>query len=591
MFSTLDIPQSETINEAVEFIIYCRRSSDESQSKQVQSIPRQINDCLRYIESNNFKIKNKPNDFTDFENEVEGLDWESEEYKNVSVDAKKMYIVRESYSAKRPWKRKKWRKIISLIKKWMIKWVISYSPDRQSRNLLEWWEIVDLVDQELVTLKYSNFHFEPNAAGKMMLGVRFTLSKQYSDKLSEDTTVWMYNHIKAWKAYWRKKHWYRRNEYGFLEPHPEFFDLRKTAFQMYIEWSYSNRQIADWLRWQWYKVVKQREGKLLEPTEFNHKNMKQIWGDPFYYWLFVHWDEVIDQNITNEYYKPLITKAEYDYIFEKLTSRATKNKWVWRKDEFAFSFEEGFVIDRDWLALSCYITKRKKRYESFMKKFKNNSKLKFKDTLKSSQIYFDSNAGSTSLKVDGKKISIKQSDLEKVVYQTLKRISFDEDNYDRIKDFVISYTSLRRRRIIEEKQKLNIQINSIWSKILELKGLRINADKVDKDTIDKKLKQKIDIRERYQSMYDAYVIEDSSLLYEFEALFEIMHNAADFYKNSDNVRKKKITNIFISNLVVYPENRMVVRVHKELEDVISLMGRSTGLEPAILGTTNRCFTD
>jgi transcriptional regulator of acetoin/glycerol metabolism len=96
-----------------------------------------------------------------------------------------------------------------------------------------------------------------------------------------------------------------------------------------------------------------------------------------------------------------------------------------------------------------------------MKKFKNNSKLKFKDTLKSSQIYFDSNAGSTSLKVDGKKISIKQSDLEKVVYQTLKRISFDEDNYDRIKDFVISYTSLRRRRIIEEKQKLNIQINSI----------------------------------------------------------------------------------------------------------------------------------
>jgi hypothetical protein len=102
MFSTLDIPQSETINEAVEFIIYCRRSSDESQSKQVQSIPRQINDCLRYIESNNFKIKNKPNDFTDFENEVEGLDWESEEYKNVSVDAKKMYIVRESYSAKRP---------------------------------------------------------------------------------------------------------------------------------------------------------------------------------------------------------------------------------------------------------------------------------------------------------------------------------------------------------------------------------------------------------------------------------------------------------------------------------------------------------
>jgi len=38
----------------------------------------------------------------------------------------------------------------------------------------------------LVDLKYTNFHFENNASGKMMLGIRFVFSKQYSDKLSED---------------------------------------------------------------------------------------------------------------------------------------------------------------------------------------------------------------------------------------------------------------------------------------------------------------------------------------------------------------------------------------------------------------------
>jgi sulfur transfer protein SufE len=37
-------------------------------------------------------------------------------------------------------------------------------------------------------LKYTNFHFENNASGKMMLGIWFVFSKQYSDKLSEDIT-------------------------------------------------------------------------------------------------------------------------------------------------------------------------------------------------------------------------------------------------------------------------------------------------------------------------------------------------------------------------------------------------------------------
>jgi hypothetical protein len=48
--------------------------------------------------------------------------------------------------------------------------------------------LIDLIDKKEIdiTLKYTNFQFEPNAAGKMMLGMRFVLSKQYSDKLSED---------------------------------------------------------------------------------------------------------------------------------------------------------------------------------------------------------------------------------------------------------------------------------------------------------------------------------------------------------------------------------------------------------------------
>ena len=55
--------------------------------------------------------------------------------------------------------------------------------------MVEGGELINLVDNELLDLKYTNFHFENNASGKMMLGIWFVFSKQYSDKLSEDIKI------------------------------------------------------------------------------------------------------------------------------------------------------------------------------------------------------------------------------------------------------------------------------------------------------------------------------------------------------------------------------------------------------------------
>jgi len=73
------------------------------------------------------------------------------------------------------------------VKQGKIKGIISYSPDRQARNMLEGGELIDYVDQGLLALEYTNFHFDNSASGKMMLGIWFVFSKQYSDKLSEDS--------------------------------------------------------------------------------------------------------------------------------------------------------------------------------------------------------------------------------------------------------------------------------------------------------------------------------------------------------------------------------------------------------------------
>jgi hypothetical protein len=59
--------------ENIEYVIYCRKSTDDSTDKQTQSIPDQILYCMEYAEKNNLTIKDRPQDFSDFETDEEIL--------------------------------------------------------------------------------------------------------------------------------------------------------------------------------------------------------------------------------------------------------------------------------------------------------------------------------------------------------------------------------------------------------------------------------------------------------------------------------------------------------------------------------------
>jgi len=150
----------------MQYVIYCRRSSDEKSEKQTQSIPDQITRCLEYAKANNIEIMEKPLDFSDFETPEEIIAEENDNDLNnrrIYQNTRNLFIVKESYTAKIPHKRKKRRKLISYINKWKVSALLSYSPDRQARNILEWWELINFVDEDKVALKYTNFHFENTA--------------------------------------------------------------------------------------------------------------------------------------------------------------------------------------------------------------------------------------------------------------------------------------------------------------------------------------------------------------------------------------------------------------------------------------------
>ena len=361
----------------MEYIIYVRKSTDEHSEHQKQSIPDQIIKCIQYAENNWLIIANKPSNFSDFEteNDIKLKQNEKDEInREIYKKYSNLFIVRERESAKEPYKRAKWRKIIKWINEWKIKWILSYSPDRQARNLLEAWEIIDLVDKWLVDLRYTNFHFEPNASWKMMLWIWFVFSKQYSDKLSEDVTRWNLSKLEKWYALWTYKWWYKINEEWFHEPDWYNFILLKKAFHLKIyEWK-TNRYIVNWLNNEWFYRIWKNWRKFY----ITERSIQDLFKDTFFYWFFKHsWKEINLEKV-NKYFIPIISKEEYYILQDSIINKKEiqNNNSIYNNIK---PLPNKFVITEDGYACSFYIAKSKYWRNKLQKLKKENPQATFSD--------------------------------------------------------------------------------------------------------------------------------------------------------------------------------------------------------------------
>lgn len=137
----------------LKYVLYVRKSSEEKE-RQIRSLDDQINDCEKFI-IQRYKLKC-------------------------------LEIIRESKSAKTPGQRPELNRMLNDIKKGKHDGIIAWNPDRLSRNMLEGGEILHLIDEGIIKdLKFVTHHFTIDANGKMLLGMVFVLSKQYSDDLSQ----------------------------------------------------------------------------------------------------------------------------------------------------------------------------------------------------------------------------------------------------------------------------------------------------------------------------------------------------------------------------------------------------------------------
>src|SRR5579859_2234112 len=147
--------EEETIDPSkLKYVLYARKSTDDPQ-RQVRSIDDQIAECRQLAQRLHLPLIEPP--------------------------------LIETKSAKKPGKRPIFRQMLQDIRQGKYDGIVAWNPDRLARNMKEGGEIIDMIDENIIAdLKFVTHHFTKDANGKMLLGMAFVLSKQYSDSLSQN---------------------------------------------------------------------------------------------------------------------------------------------------------------------------------------------------------------------------------------------------------------------------------------------------------------------------------------------------------------------------------------------------------------------
>ena len=260
----------------LKYVIYARKST-KGEERQERSIKDQIDDCMkREVIPNNLRIIGKP--------------------------------VREKGSAKEPDIRPKFRTMIDDIKAGKIDGIVTWHTDRLARNMKEAGEIIDLLDKGVLKdLRFATSAFENSPTGKMLLGISFVLSKQYSEHLSESVTRGNRRKTEEGIFFDEMKHGYYVSVDGKLFPDGNNFILIKEAFSKRLD-GWSQKEIATWLNSEGYTIRK--KGKKPKSYKWDKDNVSKMLRDTVYTGVLKYGKSLVD--LTEWYeFEPAISVDDF----------------------------------------------------------------------------------------------------------------------------------------------------------------------------------------------------------------------------------------------------------------------------------------
>ena len=261
--------EKELEDSEVSYVIYARKSTEDDQ-RQIQSIEDQVESCLKYAKVNKLQV----------------------------VD-----IIREEKSAKVAGKREKYNDMIKRIYDGEFNGILSWHPDRDSRNMKESGELLDMLDNGILAdMKFVSFTFNNDAAGKMTLSILFAMAKEFSDKLSEDTKRGNRRKVGEGKYMGSAKKGYINGNGDYFRPHPDTYQIFKQAWKMYQNNS-NQSKVGEWL---------------IEQGEEISTNMLSIFfRDPFSAGIYCYGDQIVDLATVDTKFQPMVTPKEF-ILMQKL---------------------------------------------------------------------------------------------------------------------------------------------------------------------------------------------------------------------------------------------------------------------------------
>lgn len=230
----------------------------------------------------------------------------------------------ESHSAKETWKRPVFNQLIEEIKKWKYNWIVTWAPDRLSRNAWDLWSLVDLMDQwKLLEIRTNWQNFRNSPSEKFLLMILCSQAKLENDNKWVNVIRWLKNKAKMWIRPWIAPIWYlnqrsfERNGWKIILD-PERSHIVKQIFEKVAYDGYKWRDIYKWLKEDlWFKTRTWSDLAL--------SWVYRMLNDTFYYWEFEYPKE--SWSFYKWDYEPIITKDLFELVQSQL------NLWVRYKEK------------------------------------------------------------------------------------------------------------------------------------------------------------------------------------------------------------------------------------------------------------------
>jgi DNA invertase Pin-like site-specific DNA recombinase/ACT domain-containing protein len=522
--------QAEEIDiNKLRYVLYARRSTTDEGS-QVRSIPDQIKYCNRHAE-------------------IKGL--------NVVA------TFSENGSAKKPDKKKrpKFYDILEEIENGgKYDAILAYSPDRLSRNMLDGGRIINMLDEStLKDLQFPTHHFTNDPSGKLTLGIMFSISKHFSDDLSQKVNRGVSGNFDDGKSSGSPKWGYDRNVQDGLYKPNEWFSTIQEAWYMRVRGS-TNKAVQKYLLEKGYhrltKITKKNKyPRKIYPTE---KSVGVMFGDPFYYGILEQTNQTIDLRTVYDF-EPMIEEDLYNQV---QALAYTRKRDINPKKMFEFKPLARMVY--------CGVCKSDK----WMLVGKNKPGGSAHHVL---TYRCDNTECTRSPK------SVRAKYIFESIYALLSKFELSDEAYERYSSRIDSFTD---EKIIKIKQEISSKRGAYSHKKKELDELSLGLSKINRaspayeineNQINKLAVEVQELDEAVNKLREK-IANPSKIKLSKEQFLNQVKSAPDKMRAGSAVEKDRLARILFLNLTLDNEKRLSVIWKEPFANLVKAIEMSSGAD-------------